>query len=50
MSTSISVGVMGSFHGFSNPDLTLVPGVCLENSPFHADSPVLLSIGFCTSI
>jgi hypothetical protein len=33
----------------SDPDLSLVPGICLESVPFHPDFPVLLSIGFCSS-
>jgi hypothetical protein len=32
--------------GLSDPELTLVPGICLENCPFHQGFPVLLSIGF----
>jgi len=28
--------------GLSDPGLTLVPGICLENHPFHPDFPVLL--------
>ena len=36
--------------GLSDPDLTLVPGICLENCPFHSGFPIVLSIGFCSRI
>lgn len=38
ITASISFGVMGLF-GLSDPDLTLVPGLCLENYPFPPDFP-----------
>ena len=51
MTASISLGVMGMLlDGLSDPDLTLVFGICIENCPFHPDFPVLLSIGFCSRI
>jgi hypothetical protein len=34
--------------GLSDPDYTLVTGICLVNHPFHQEFPVLLSIGFCS--
>ena len=37
-----------NIEGLSDPNLTLVPGISLENHPFHPDLPVLLSIGFCS--
>ena len=49
MTASISLGVMRMF-SLSDPDLTLVPGSCLENCPFHLDFPAFLSIGFCSRI
>ena len=30
--------------GLSAPDLSLIPGICLENCPFNPDFPVLMSI------
>ena len=45
MTASIFLGVIGLFN-FSDPDLNLVPHICLENCPFHSEFPVLLSIGF----
>jgi hypothetical protein len=36
--------------GLSDPDLMLVPGICLENCPFHPDFLVLFSIGFCIRV
>ena len=47
MTASISLAVMGVLDCLSDPDLTLVPGVCLENCPFHPIFSVLLSIVFC---
>jgi hypothetical protein len=39
------------FRCFSpDPDLTLVPGICLEICPFCPGFPVLLSIAFCGRI
>jgi len=43
-------GSWESLDGLSAPDLSLVPDICLENSPFHPDFPVLLTIGFCRRI
>ena len=48
--TSISLCYMGLFRSFTCFDLILVPGICLENNPFHIDFPVLLIIGFCSRI
>jgi hypothetical protein len=50
MIASISLGVMGLFNGLPALDLTLVPGIFLENHPFLSDFLVLLSIGFCSRI
>jgi len=50
MTASLSLGIMGLFRCLSDPDLTLVPDICLENCPFHSYFPVLLSIGFCSRI
>jgi hypothetical protein len=50
MAASISLGVMGLFRSFNDPDLTLVFGICVENCPFHPDFPVVLSIGFRSRI
>jgi hypothetical protein len=46
----ISLDVWGLFRWFTDPDLTLVPGICLENYPFHPDFLVMLSIGFCSRL
>ena len=43
MTAFISLGVMGLLMW---SDLTLVPGKCQENCPFHPGFPVLLTIGF----
>jgi hypothetical protein len=48
MAISISLGDIGLF-SLSDADLTLAPDMCLENCPFHADFPILLSIGFFLS-
>jgi hypothetical protein len=40
MTASISLGIIGLFYGLSDPDLTLVFGICLENCPFYPDFPV----------
>jgi hypothetical protein len=48
MTASISLG--DPLDGLSDPDLTLVSGICLENCPFHPYFPVVLSIGFCSRI
>ena len=50
MTASISLGMMDCLDGLSDPDLTLVPGICLENCPFHPGFPVLLSIAFCSRV
>ena len=50
MTVSISLGDKGLLDCLSDPDLTLLPGICLENCPFHLGFPVLLSIGFCSRI
>jgi hypothetical protein len=50
MTAYISLGVMGLFYGLSDPDLNLLPGICLENCTFHPDISVLLIIGFCSRI
>ena len=44
MTESISLGVMGLLNTLYDPDLSLVPGICLENCSFHPDFPVLLSL------
>jgi hypothetical protein len=46
MSTSLSLGDIGLFRLKSDPDLTLLPGICLRNCPLHPGFPVLLSIAF----
>jgi hypothetical protein len=47
MTASISLGDVALFRSLiSDPDLTLVPGICLEICPFHPGSPVLLNIAF----
>jgi hypothetical protein len=48
MTASTFLGVWKGFDDLSDPDLTLVPGICLETCPFHTDFPVLLNIGFCS--
>ena len=50
MTASIYLGLWDSLGSLSDPDLTLVPGICLENHLFHLDFPVLLSISFCSRI
>ena len=50
MSASILYGLWNVLYGLSDLDLTLVPGICLVNCLFHPDFPVLLSIGFCSSM
>jgi hypothetical protein len=40
MIASISLGVMGLFRCFIDPVLTLAPGMCLKNCPFHTDFPI----------
>jgi hypothetical protein len=50
MTACISLGVMGLLNRLSDPDLTLAPGICLENYPFHPDFSIWLSIGFCSKI
>ena len=50
MISSILLGVMGYLVDLSDPDLTLVSGICLEIFTFSLDFPVLLSIGFCSMI
>ena len=44
------MGLWDCLDGLSDPDLTLVPGIFLENCPFHPDFPVVLNIGFCGRI
>jgi hypothetical protein len=39
MTAFISSRVMGLF-SLSDPVLTLAPGICLENCPFHPDFPI----------
>jgi hypothetical protein len=46
MTASISLGVIDCLDCLSDPNLTLVFGIYLENCPFHQDFPVLLNIGF----
>jgi hypothetical protein len=48
VTASISLEVMEL--GLSDPDLTFVPCICLENYPIHQDFPVLLSICFYSEI
>ena len=36
----------GCLDKISDPGFTLLPGICLENHPFHPRFPVLLSIDF----
>ena len=50
MTVSISLGDKGLLDCLSDPDLTLLPGICLENCPFHPVCPVLLTTGFCSRI
>jgi hypothetical protein len=50
MIASISLGLWDYLDGYSDPDLTLVFGICLENCPFYPDISGLLSIGFCSRI
>jgi hypothetical protein len=44
MTVSISLEDMALFR--SDPDLFLVPGICLENRPFYPGFPILFSVGF----
>jgi hypothetical protein len=44
ITASISLGVIGCLDGLSDPELTLVIRICLENCPFHPDFSVVLSI------
>jgi hypothetical protein len=46
MTASISLGLWDYLDHLSDPDLTWVPGICLEICPFHLSFPPLLSIGF----
>jgi hypothetical protein len=50
MTVSISLGDKGLLDCLSDPDITLLPGICLENCPFHPVCPVLLTTGFCSRI
>jgi hypothetical protein len=50
MTVSTSLWDMGLLRLLSDPDLALVPGICLENCPFHPGFPNLLSIAFCSRI
>ena len=50
MTASISLGDLDCLDHYPDPDLTLVPGICLEICPFRTGSPVLLSIAFCRRI
>ena len=50
MTASISLGDIGCLGHLPDPDLTLVPGICLEICPFRPGFPVLLSIAFCRRI
>jgi hypothetical protein len=43
ITASISLGLMRLLDDLSHPDLTLLPGICLKNHPFHLDFSVLLS-------
>jgi hypothetical protein len=42
LTAAISLWVMGLFRGLSEPFLILVPGIILENCPFHPHFQVLL--------
>ena len=42
MTASTSLGLWDYLDGLSDPDLTLVPGLCLEKFPFHPCFPVFL--------
>ena len=42
MTASISLGVMEVIQNFSDPDLNLVPDICLDTCPF-----VFLIFHFC---
>jgi hypothetical protein len=46
MTASISLGLWECLDGLSDPDLTLVPGICLENCPPHPDFPVFFFLKF----
>ena len=50
MTASISLRDIGLFRSLIDPDLTLVPGICLGSCPFHLGFLVLLSIAFCSRI
>jgi hypothetical protein len=39
MTASISLGEMGLLVHESDPDLALVPGICLGSCPFHPGFP-----------
>jgi hypothetical protein len=43
-------GIRDCLDSISDPGLTLIPGICLENCPFYPDFTVVLSIGFCGRI
>jgi hypothetical protein len=43
-------GIWDCLDSLSTLHLPLVPGICLENHPFHLDLPVLLIISFCIRI
>jgi hypothetical protein len=43
MTAAISLGVWVCLDGLSDSDLTLAPGICLENWPFLPEFPVLLN-------
>ena len=50
MTVSIFYRLWECLDGLSDPDLTLVCVVCLENFLLHPDFPVFFSIGFCSRI
>jgi hypothetical protein len=41
-----SISLWECLDALSDPDLNLVPGICLENCPFHTDFLILWSIDF----
>ena len=49
MTASIFYRKWDSLDHESGPDLTLVPGIYLENCLFHPDFTVVLSIEVCSS-
>jgi hypothetical protein len=49
VTAAISLGVEYTLDALSGPDLTLVPGIYLENCLFHPDFTVVLSIEVCSS-